>query len=345
MVSDKLVAYTSGAYLGADWLCRQQKPDGSIGKEHGIAAMYKVVLALVNSGRIGAVNALLTWTRDNLMTGPGEFHNSDETDWDRTQWAYRNILIMLGAYKAGRYDIVSKAAFSNIFDNYMHPSGGFLGNPDRKITPLINLLVTDVGGWLSMACGRYDLAIKTGDFLVRMLDDQPEIEKKLYVQYDPSKDALVTDAPDEISENSYFIDNKKPVQHFYHCGTTAGFLTELFEATGLEKYLDAAKGYMDFTMSITEDSYDWPSKCKEGWGAAQVYRVTRDPRHRDVAEKVAERTFLQSIWREADHWGACVIPLGDYDIQLTNTELTSEFVWEMMEIVKGLGSVPENSSI
>ena len=338
-LSDNLISYAAGAYQSADWLCRQQKPDGSIGKAYGIAGIYKTMLALVTTGRIGAANALLTWAKNNVMTAPGEFHAIGEGDFDKSQCGYRNIFIMLGAYRTGRYDIVSKEAFSRILD-YMHPSGGFFAHTDDKVDQPMNFLFSDMGAWLSLAFGRHDVAVKTGDLMIRMLKEQPEIDERLYVQYSPKKDSLITDVPDG-QENVYYIEANHPEQHFYHCGVTAGFLTELYEATGGKKYLEAAKEYMEFTLITTEKSYEWPSKCKEGWGAAQVYRVTKDPRYREVAEKVAEKTFLHSKWREDDHWAEFMIPIGEERFRLCNIELTAEFTWELMEIVKGLASVPE----
>lgn len=54
----------------------------------------------------------------------------------------------------------------------------------------------------------------------------------------------------------------------------------------------------------------WPSYCKVGWGAAELYAVTGSPTHRIMAANVSEVTFMGA---QTDYggWEDMVYPLKD----------------------------------
>lgn len=336
-VMNKAQMYMEAGKKGAEWLCSRQEKDGSIGKPFGVAGMYKTVWALVSTGHIVEACKLLDWAKKNIMTEPGEFHFKNENAFDKTQFLYRNCFILIGAYKIGRFDICSEEAIIQVL-RHQDPSGGFYANlEDRKEKNPINLLFTVMGGWTSLYFGRIDEAIKTGDFIIdQILNPQPAFNEKYYVNWNPKTGKLITEFPGE-DEIANCINAEKPIGPFYYSGAVAGFLTELFERTGEERFLEGAKTSMSFSYNTIPESYYWPSKCKEGWGAAILYRQTKDPKHREIAEKVGDITFLEAQLKDGS-FRDFLYPLKEdgSGVVLSSIEITSEFSFELTEIARGL---------
>ena len=335
---NKADIYLEAGRKGSEWLCSRQNRDGSIGTPFGVGGMYKTVWSMVANGKLTNAAMLLDWAKKNIMVQPGEFHYKYESSFEKTQFLYRNCFILLGAYKLGRFDICSEEAIKQIL-RYQDASGGFYANlDDKKIQAPINLLFTVVGGWISLYFGKIDEAIKTGNFIAdEIINKQPDFDHFYYCGWDPKNGKLVTEF-DPNTELSNCINAAKPIGPFYYSGAAAGFLTELFERTSEKKFLDAAIKSMSFSYNTIPESYNWPSKCKEGWGAALLYRQTRDPKHREIAEKVAEITFMGAQLEDGS-FQDFLYPMtndGSQGAVLSAIEITSEFSFELTEIARGL---------
>lgn len=334
----KAEIYMEAGQKGAGWLCSRQNNDGSIGTPFGVGGMYKTVWSMVAGGYLTNAARLLDWTKKNIMATPGEFHFNHENAFDKTQCFYRNCFILLGAYKLGRFDICSEEAINQVL-RYQDKSGGFYANlDDKKSKASINLLFTVVGGWVSLYFGKINEAIKTGNFIVdKMVDPQPNFDNFYYCNWDPKNQSLITKF-DPNTEPSNCVNAKRASGPFYYSGAVAGFLTELFERTGDKKFLDGAIKSMSFSYNTIPESYTWPSKCKEGWGAALLYRQTQDPKHREIAEKVAEITFMGAQLQDGS-FQDFLYPFtldGSEGAVLSSIEITSEFSFELTEIARGL---------
>ena len=77
----------------------------------------------------------------------------------------------------------------------------------------------------------------------------------------------------------YRIDPNRERQHFYAAGLTVALLSEVYAATGVTRYLDAAYELMEFDTkcSWAGAAKRWPSKCKAAWGAANLLRYALLP--------------------------------------------------------------------
>lgn len=240
----------------------------------------------------------------------------------------------------GRYDIASQAAIDRLCA-YQKPCGGFVGrtNPD---TPKINLCLTAQLADACLALGRWEAARRAADFIVRMLEQQPDMSKYLYFQADARTGKLIERFPK--GESVYYrIDTEGGKQHFYYAGITAGYLSQMYTPTEYKGYLDAAREWLEFDYRTPEEGFKWPSKCKVGWGAALLYRVTGEAKYRELAEKVADITYV-ATQKEAGNWEPVLIPMYDDSsgFELSAHELTAEFCYELVEIVRGLcGRSPE----
>ncbi len=330
--------FLSRAALGADWLVDNQATDGSIHKSTGIGAMFKAVYALYNTGRIGAATRLLDFLDRKAMTEPGEFHLPGEGEKEALEFGYRNSFILLGAWKMGRFDIASREAINSYVKKYQHECGGFFGGaaPDSG-EGVIDPCNTALGGWVCLYSGQFSRALKAGDFLIELWRKQPNPQDKLYFVYDTTRGDVVNEFPSDETI-CYSIDTRMTKGWFYEPGSACGFLTELAQASGHSKYLKYAREYADFCLRLNARSLSWIQHCKSGWGVAQLYRVTRDKRYEDYAEKVAE-TLITNQHRDG-HWDRFLFPLKNNGsgYYLSAPEVTAEFTFELTEIVKGVDS-------
>jgi len=106
------------------------------------------------------------------------------------------------------------------------------------------------------------------------------------------------------------IDTRTVKQPSWVTGTCMAFLADLYVVTTESRYLDAALKLAAFEDQCSHELLFWPSKCKVGWGAAQLYRVTADPAHRVTAANVARITFVNAQRRDGS-WPHMFYPLLD----------------------------------
>ncbi|MEM2122099.1 MAG: hypothetical protein QXE79_00510 [Candidatus Bathyarchaeia archaeon] len=331
----KVRGYVKAALKGAEWLANRQLEDGSIRPELGLGPMYKAVAALAYAGKVVEANRLLNWLKLNALIRPGEFKLTfNAGNQGRAETAfYPNAWIMLGSLKLMRFDVASLDAMNRL-SKYQVDCGGFMSAiPDGRV----DILNTAMGGWISLYNGRLAQAEKAGGLLKRMAELQPE-PGKLYYVYDRVKDDVLRIIP-ENQWMTHVVDTSKPEQHFYHSGIAMVLLSDLYKATGKTGYLEAAEDvYFKISSSSVIESFRWPSKCKDGWGAALLYHATGKQEHRLLAEEVADKTFLETQRRNGS-WKGFHAPLTDdyrEKVEVSAEELTAEFIFELLEIAKCL---------
>ncbi len=334
--NERLRKYILAAEKGASWLAAQQNDDGSVLPEWGVGSVYKTLIAFINTGHWREAHLLLNWTKENLMMAPGEFHAENEGAFETYQTLYRNAYVVIGALKLGRFDVASEAALRRVLE-YQDDSGGFFPTMPEDGEGRLQPHWAAMGGWTALYFGRYVEARRAGDFIAKVIDLQPEPEDKLFFVYDTRTGGLITNPPPGDAVG-YRVDAKDPEQRFFQAGISAAFLSDLCSATQDARYLHYAEKYMSFSLRCSDPrSFRWPSKCKDGWGAAAVYSLTRNPKYLELAQKVADITFLESQ-HENGSWDDWVPPFPDLGtgVRIPGVELTAEFTFQLMEVVKGL---------
>jgi hypothetical protein len=215
---------------------------------------------------------------------------------------------------------------------YQHPSGGVYGNKDRtEYMQALNPLVTSFFTQWALAAGLMEPAVKSADFLAMMVEKNvPHIQRKpgrFYFNYSPDRDDIITEAsPGE--EINCFVDTVKTKQHFYYIGTAMAALADVYAAGRETRFLDAALRLAEFEQRLNPQGLRWPSYCKVGWGAAELYAVTGSPAHRMMAANVSEITFMAAQTAYGG-WESMFYPLRDHGM------------WESVEY-DGSGRVPRN---
>ena len=330
--------YEQAARRAGQWLVSQQDEHGLLPRDQSLTPSLKCAWALREVGQVHAANRLVDGIRRFQMSGPGEFFPAGEME-DFGWRAYYNAIFLVAAARLGRFEIASPQAADRLCA-YQLPCGGFVG---YLATPpsSIDLCVTAQCGWACLALGRIEAGRRTANFLAHVFEIQPDIENRLYFTYDLGADQLRIDPPAGQTIN-YFLDTQRGEQHFFYAGVSAGYLADMYALTGESRYLEAACGYIDFDLRTNPEGFRWPSKCKVGWGAAKLYRVTGETKHRDLACRVADETWLNAQTEEG-HFGSMVYPTADdgTGLEFSTHELAAEFCYELMEVA---GAIAVESS-
>lgn len=319
--------YQKAIDRGIAWLLQQQNPDGSMRPvEQGIGGYYKIPYAFSLTGRVAEGVRLLDWVRENYFAADGDFKGR----WPRLgphghYYHYANSWMVCGAERLGQFDISRPAA--EFLMSLQNDWGGFpTAGPSAKAGDSIDLMSTPIAGLACLWVGAVESAQRTGDLLVKMLEEQPMPDERMYFIRDAN--GLVVDFPqDEATQ--HVIDTAKEKQWYFIGGACAAFLVRLCRASGGSGYLKAAQQYIDFCTRCGPDRYSTPQSGKVGWGSALLYGMTGDDKYEKIARAVGD--YLVESQQEDGTWRNPAVSEEAYVIM----DATAEFVVELCEIIEG----------
>jgi hypothetical protein len=340
---------------GADWLIGEFAPGGPIMRERDLSYCHKVVWGLFEDGRLGAVERLLDWIAANARMGLGRYGFPDEPPFNnQMQLLYRFLTFGKVAERLRHPAFANDEVRAEIL-TYQHKCGGVYGNKDsleykRSLNPLVASFFAE---W-ALAAGLVQPAQHSADFLAMLVErNHPHMQGnpgRFYFGYDPEADALLTE-PAPNREIDCFVDTVKTKQHFYYIGTAMAALSDVYGLTERARYLEAALCLAEFEQRLNSLGLRWPSYCKIGWGAAELYAITGSPAHRAMAANVSEVTFMgaqtgcggwehmfypladRGIWTSVEYDGSGrepqSLPNDNSWARLSAHEITGEFLGEM----------------
>lgn len=320
MIADDLWA---AAQSGADALLAARDDDGLVGGE-SILDYYKAPWALVTAGRPREAEAVLEAAVRRSASTPGQFHDGDDRPELLRSSTYRNVFLMQAAALLSRFDLCGREARADLLSRQHPGHGGFFGEQDRSVSREMNTNHSSMAGLFCLQAGLGDAALAAADYVLVHLEQQPDLERRLYIHTD-TNGRLLTDV-DQRDRAWRVLDFSDPETHFWAIGTPAAFLATLAEYSGERRYLDAASRLLGLADRLADGWESWASAGKIAWGAARMYRATGDAAYRELAERVASSCFLDQQ-RADGRWGPFRLRMGDGDAgySLPELELTSEF--------------------
>jgi len=340
---------------GANYLIRRFAPHGPIMGARDLSYCHKVCWGLFEAGRLDAVEQILDWIDAHAKQGVARYYFPEEPPFNKEMQLLYRFLTFGKVAEAIRHPAFCTEEIRQEVLTYQHPCGGVFANKDlpeyrRSLEPLN----TSFFGIWALAAGLTEAARKAGDFLVRMVElNEPYLNSepgRFYFNFDPHTEELITN-PDPDGKVNCYVDTVGAKQHFYMIGTSMALLADLYAATHVESYLDAALRLADFEQRLNPEGLRWPSYCKIAWGAAELFAVTGDPAHRQAAANVCDVTFLQAqtasggwedmfypvrdtgVWTKIVYDGRGLVPKSLQDDGsfgwLAGEEITGEFMGEM----------------
>jgi hypothetical protein len=339
-IADARARYRESLDRATGWLLGRQGPDGSLRPVGaGLSAYYKAPLAFASRGELEAALRLLAWVKANALTPDGDLGGPYGRGAMAFNAAYPNAWVIAGAQKLGAYD-VARPALRHLLTLQDETGGFWRVKPDAKppgevsaagaytgaIVPgTQDLLNASMAGHVCLATGLLDEARRAGDFLLRMLEAQPAARERIYVMWHAGHGLLTEFPPDNAM--AFVIDARAETQNYFQLGISASFLARLYQATERSAYLQAAKTYLDLTENLAADRYSIGKAGKVGWGAAYVYRLTREPKYLDMSLAVGEA--LMGLQSDSGGW------VGTRP-EAAQVEVTAEFITLLHEMQEAL---------
>ena len=164
---------------------------------------------------------------------------------------------------------------------YRSDSGGFLTNLDEK--KMTDVLSIAHYGLINLEMGNSDLATSAGSYLCEAIRKQPKLEDGFYLRFDEKK-SVITDFPKDKTA-FYYVSTKEPNQLHFMIGYPAAFLALLYKKTNHLEFLNAAKSYLDFSLSCDKSVYSCNFSHKIAWAASLLYECTGEERYLAVIDK------------------------------------------------------------
>jgi hypothetical protein len=327
-----LEKYRKAAHESAQWLADRQNADGSIDPAEGglIDVFYKIPMALLLEGFAEKAERLLEFVRGKNMTPDGDFPEPRGHAWFRAgHYPYPNGYLIMAAQRLGRFDISYPAARFLITQQDSKHFGVYSSRVPLGDRGESDAVSTSIAGLSWVFTGHLEPARKAATWLEWMLDNQPDPGKGFFATMNEQGKPITSYPEDEAPRR--FIGTQKPDQIWYFAGLPIPFLAELYLATGESHYLELSQRYNDFLESCT-DAHHGPSSGKQGWGAALLYRITREDRYLKTALDIADyildkRPDGQVYW----DWGT-----GEGSITPADCDLTGEYSMWLAKIVQAL---------
>jgi len=226
------------------------------------------------------------------------------------RYVYSNGWIIVGLRKLGVYGAASRGMdFVSRFQS--RELGGFFSRFDvasgQIDTRYLDSSSTSSAGLALLACGLVDEAMRAGDFIVRLLDAQPEPHRYYFSSWEVGA-GLMTDVWGDEDQSS--VHGRKqfclsaeadPLGELtWLVGKPMKFLSKLYDQTSEQRYLDGAVNLFDFFHRLGEGRWRNYGSCKIMWGGAELYRHTGERRFAETAERIfdwfCESQYSSGLW-------------------------------------------------
>ena len=297
--------------LGASWLASRQTPqgnykgikdmniDGTYPDTDDICCYYKSAYSLRINGETRAAVKCISYAMKRFMSPEGDFMNSPEVRSGGTYTSnycqlYPNGWLLRAAMALRWFD-VGRRIFAFIHTCRDSQTGGFRSKVGNQ-SPVVDSNSTAISVLGCMLGGKTGLAIAGGDFLIRMMDSQPD-PSRFYLRWLPGEGAIVEYPEDQVKY--YVIDAYQPGQCYWQAGLAMCVLAQLYEFTGEDRFLKGTIRYYDFLVSCHSDVTCTAPAGKVSWGSSLLYRLTKDKRYLTTARKVLE--FILDI-QQKEGW-------------------------------------------
>ncbi len=273
---------------GLDWL-RQHHDE--ISKTEDLSAYYKApyLYAVVGDPVRGRYCADLMRTR--YLQVDGDFRTTPQSKgWTAAPmmpanwYLYPNGWIIAGLRKLGDWGLARRGIeFVRRFQS--SELGGFFSHFDavsgQVIPRYMDSSSTSAAGLALLACGFAEEAVRAGDFILRLLEAQPEPQRYYYTSWEIGA-GLLTDVSGDRDRTA--TAGRKPLclsteadaldELTWLVGKPMKFLAKLYDQTSDRSYLDGAVQLFDFFHRLSDGRWRNTGSCKIMWGSAELYRHT-----------------------------------------------------------------------
>jgi hypothetical protein len=230
----------------------------------------------------------------------------------------------VGAQRHGQFDL-SRRGTDFLLRTWDAEGGGFFSSvTERSPDTPQDVWVTCGAGLAALYAGRLEVAGGVGRWLRRLRLLQPDFPRRLLTVWSPAA-GLHRTYPPEDRVRFEFVPGEARDQYFFQAGIAAGFLAQLYKATGDADWLGLAQEYMRAAEAACGHHFTNYQSGKVGWAGAVLYTLTGKVVYRDLAARVGD--WLVAAQGVDGSWDA-----GEY-----RDDFTAEMVVWLDEIHQALG--------
>lgn len=280
-----------------NWAADRIGGDGKIRDSEDIVfGYYKGPVALASAGMNTEAERLIRRLRSHFFRD-GTFDRTDSYPTSTVGPAYRDSWIAWGAHMTGAYDLSTASA--NHLQASLDPlsGGAFAQRGDQPGAP-IDWGITCVVMTSLMAQGQFATAIKGGELILNLLDNQPSPTTMLFFRWSAQQGFIKPSAG--MSSDAWTINFSGEKQIYWYLGFALVLFGRLYRATGAAKWLRGAEDVLTLVGRCNKEVMACTSNGKIAWGAAEVYRSSGDKRFALLAENIA--SWICSVQRADGTW-------------------------------------------
>lgn len=256
------------------------KDDGSYGADiRDLSCYFKSPMMFIYANKNALANQMLSYLRKEFMTTSGDFETRSLLKSVKPEyseyWSYTNGWIVRAAQQLHRNDIVELG--HNFLKQFnVGTNAGFLTGTLQNSNGETDVLTAAHQGLINLENGNTQVALSAGNYLCEALDKQPELGTVFYLRFNSDKNPIM-DFKDEKAV-FYRIKKGSPDQLYFMIGYPSAYLALLYKTTKNEKYLQAAKSYLNFALTC-----DGVLTCnfshKIAWASSIIYGLTGEEQY------------------------------------------------------------------
>lgn len=304
-----------------------------------ISAYYKSVLMFILADEHKKAIDILKFISEHFMRKDGDFLSDKKENLKSANgayeefWAYTNGWIVRAANLLGNKEVADKGYgfLQNNFYNFRE--GYFYTNKPGTNNGVSDVLTNAHLGLINLEHGEKEIAKKAGDYLIKMLEMQPDLDKGFYLR---SQYGSLMEKQDPL----HFIDRHQSNQLYFMIGYPIAYLGRLYKATKEEAYLTAAEQYAKFALSCEELPQSIYSH-KVAWAYSILFEITRNQDYLKGLEDISN-FFLKLVDKQLGAWFLNTAET-DLNIIYNAYDQSAEIACWFMEINKNLGKVEQKS--
>lgn len=302
-VSELSAKLLQSASKVVQYLEKQLQEDGSYGDQAtDLSCYYKSPMLFIMAGKSDIARRLLNHIQGAFMQSNGDFKTNAESKSIKPEytyfWSYMNGWMIRAAQRLDMQKMTD-AAYA-YFKQYHLPDGGFLTHNITDNPAFTDILTGAHHGLVHLEMGNRELAMAAGDYLCEAIRFQPDIQKGFYLTFD-KQGKPIKDYDASLALFS-FLDREAPDQFYFMLGYPAAYLCILYQHTQEERFLQAAKYYIDYALTCHKNVYQSYFSHKIAWASAYLYNVTGDKKYLHAVETIVDFFFRQQtssgLWHD-----------------------------------------------
>ncbi len=289
---------------GCRWIESMMDERGSILASDQAGLYYKVPASLAINGAFQSAFSSLDWIASRFLGDRGQLEIPAEQEASRWTNTYDRGWLVWGAEMCGRYDIALPLAQDIL--THQNPDTGGLRDTKAALdsgNSVEHAMTAGFAGLGLLATGHVTAARRTADFLIALLEMQPDRESGIYLALEYKSDGTRQLLLQQTSRD--YVDRGGIKQRPARLGPVQVFLVKLYRLTRENKYLEAARQYTNTILTGAEGIYSCVEAHKFLWGLAELYQVAPDEPYRVAARQIASY-ILQHQQPDGQWWGDAV---------------------------------------